>query len=463
MVSVNSNRLMAISLCLSVVRAFPQRQERGFSNSAYYQPTQVSQIPILSMDVKNDGEAYQFAFETGNKIAQQEAGDGVRTQGSYAYVAPDGQQVSMSYVADAEGFRPQGSHMPVAPPMPEAIRKAVEQNLADEARGIVDDGQYHENPKTLPAPALPPNALQVELDQERVDSVQEVLAVLQPLEVPQGHLEVLQVLRQAPLPSVGPRLEELEVTVEEELAELVALVHTVEVFSSPTPKCGGRAGAGSEIPIIRYENVNNGDGTYQYLYETGNGINAQEQGDGRGDGTQAQGSFSYTAPDGQQIQIQYTADANGFNPQGAHIPTPPPIPPEIQRSIEQNLADEARGIVDDGAYKPGPDEGGAGGYSGGGYSGGAGGSFPGAGGAGGVGGSFGAGDNIKNLLIKVPYNTIMLQAKLLLSEADKLQQEHSDHRAVLEVSDHKEELEGWDPGKLLAVPDTDIKFRRSDF
>lgn len=165
---------MAIFLCLSVVRAFPQRQERGFANSDYYQPAQVSQIPILSMDVKNDGEgAYQFAFETGNKIAQQEAGnsgphildlrvltvwssgDGVKTQGSYAYIAPDGQQVSMSYVADADGFRPQGSHMPVAPPMPEAIRKAVEQNLADEARGIVDDGQYHENPKTLPAPALP--------------------------------------------------------------------------------------------------------------------------------------------------------------------------------------------------------------------------------------------------------------------------------------------------------------------
>lgn len=107
---------------------------------------------------------------------------------------------------------------------------------------------------------------------------------------------------------------------------------------------GGRPGAGSEIPIIRYENVNNGDGTYQFLYETGNGINAQEQGDARGDGTQAQGSFSYTAPDGQQIQLQYTADGNGYNPQGAHIPTPPPIPPEIQKSIEQNLADEARGI-----------------------------------------------------------------------------------------------------------------------
>lgn len=52
---------------------------------------------------------------------------------------------------------------------------------------------------------------------------------------------------------------------------------------------GGRPGAGSDIPILRYENNNNID-TYNYLYETGNGINAQEEGDARGDGTQAQGT-----------------------------------------------------------------------------------------------------------------------------------------------------------------------------
>lgn len=53
-------------------------------------------------------------------------------------------------------------------------------------------------------------------------------------------------------------------------------------------------------------------------------------------------------------------------PQGAHIPTPPPIPEEIQRAIEKNLADEARGIVDDGQYRPGADEGTyKGGYQGG--------------------------------------------------------------------------------------------------
>ncbi|XP_018564024.1 pupal cuticle protein 20-like isoform X2 [Anoplophora glabripennis] len=113
----------------------------------------------------------------------------------------------------------------------------------------------------------------------------------------------------------------------------------------------GQYSASNQVPILRLENNNNGDGTYNYAVETGDGINIQEEGDARGDGTKAHGGFSYTAPDGQQIQIQYTADENGFQPQGEHLPTPPPIPEEIQRAIEQNLADEANGIVDDGQYR----------------------------------------------------------------------------------------------------------------
>jgi len=48
--------------------------------------------------------------------------------GSYSFVAPNGETVHTSYVADEFGFHPTGSHMPVAPPMPvelvEAYRKA---------------------------------------------------------------------------------------------------------------------------------------------------------------------------------------------------------------------------------------------------------------------------------------------------------------------------------------------------
>lgn len=46
-----------------------------------------------------------------------------------------------------------------------------------------------------------------------------------------------------------------------------------------------------------------------------------------------QGSFSYTSPEGQPIRVTYVADENGFRPEGAHLPTPPPIPEAIARSL----------------------------------------------------------------------------------------------------------------------------------
>lgn len=85
----------------------------------------------------------------------------------------------------------------------------------------------------------------------------------------------------------------------------------------------------------------------------------------------AQGSFSYTGPDGIPITLNYIADENGklltqfsynlywikinslppgFRAEGAHLPTPPPIPPEIQRALELIAAQGDDG--DDGQYRP---------------------------------------------------------------------------------------------------------------
>ncbi|KAH8271618.1 hypothetical protein KR018_011293 [Drosophila ironensis] len=95
---------------------------------------------------------------------------------------------------------------------------------------------------------------------------------------------------------------------------------------------------GEPIPIIRQEQEVNFDGSYKYSYETGNGINAEEEGYLKNPGTDnagqvAQGSFSYTSPEGIPIRITYLADENGFQPQGDHLPTPPPIPPAIQKAL----------------------------------------------------------------------------------------------------------------------------------
>ncbi|XP_063700329.1 endocuticle structural glycoprotein ABD-4-like [Culicoides brevitarsis] len=84
------------------------------------------------------------------------------------------------------------------------------------------------------------------------------------------------------------------------------------------------------------------DGSYQSSYQTSNGIAAQESGTLKQTGNPeaptvvvASGSFSYTSPEGEQIQVNYVADdEGGYQPQGAHLPTPPPIPPAIARALE---------------------------------------------------------------------------------------------------------------------------------
>lgn len=61
---------------------------------------------------------------------------------------------------------------------------------------------------------------------------------------------------------------------------------------------------------------------FYFSYETGNEIQAEESGYLKNAGTPdqeaqvAQGSYSYTAPDGQRITVTYVADENGFVPQG---------------------------------------------------------------------------------------------------------------------------------------------------
>ncbi|XP_006561881.1 pupal cuticle protein 20 isoform X2 [Apis mellifera] len=125
----------------------------------------------------------------------------------------------------------------------------------------------------------------------------------------------------------------------------------------------GGPGAGQEISIVSFNNQNSGDGNYQFSYETGNGISAQETGHLQGNGEAVSGSYSYTGPDGVQYSVTYTADEEGFHPQGAHLPTPPPIPPEIQRGVELALAAEARGENQDTSGGGGGGNGGGNGYS----------------------------------------------------------------------------------------------------
>ncbi|KAJ4449582.1 hypothetical protein ANN_00985 [Periplaneta americana] len=120
---------------------------------------------------------------------------------------------------------------------------------------------------------------------------------------------------------------------------IIELVLTLATLSLAAAQRGAQYSNLQTVPIVQYNNEVNYDGTYRYNYETGNGIAAQEQGYLKNAGQKdleaqvATGSFSYTGPDGVLYTITYTADENGFHAEGAHLPTPPPIPEAIARSL----------------------------------------------------------------------------------------------------------------------------------
>ncbi|KMQ97686.1 endocuticle structural glycoprotein bd-1-like protein [Lasius niger] len=101
-----------------------------------------------------------------------------------------------------------------------------------------------------------------------------------------------------------------------------------------------KSGAKPFIGIRSQQKDTSPDGSYTFSYETENGISVSESGypqaGPQGQTEVVQGRFSYPAPDGTPITIEYTADENGFHAQGAHIPTPPPIPEAIRRALAAN-------------------------------------------------------------------------------------------------------------------------------
>ncbi|ERL87070.1 hypothetical protein D910_04471 [Dendroctonus ponderosae] len=90
---------------------------------------------------------------------------------------------------------------------------------------------------------------------------------------------------------------------------------------------------------------------YEYAFETDKGIRIQQTGTIKNLETdkipQVTGSFFYHSPEGLPIHLEYIADENGFQPHGAHLPTPPPIPLQIRRALEWIEEQKKKQALDD--------------------------------------------------------------------------------------------------------------------
>jgi hypothetical protein len=86
----------------------------------------VEQIPVLQENtIRDDHGQYSYNFLTGNGIARTEQGALVpnadRTKnvlvqrGGYRYYLPNGELLEVNYIADENGYRVTGSHLPTPP------------------------------------------------------------------------------------------------------------------------------------------------------------------------------------------------------------------------------------------------------------------------------------------------------------------------------------------------------------
>ncbi|EFX88152.1 endocuticle structural glycoprotein SgAbd-3-like [Daphnia pulex] len=94
------------------------------------------------------------------------------------------------------------------------------------------------------------------------------------------------------------------------------------------------------VAIVSSNSEMNADGSYTYAFETADGTKVEESGSQKqvgpkpeDIGTVSKGSYSYTSPDGVVITVNWTADENGFQATGDHLPTPPPMPEHVVKML----------------------------------------------------------------------------------------------------------------------------------
>ena len=99
------------------------------------------------------------------------------------------------------------------------------------------------------------------------------------------------------------------------------------MFAALLAVAAARPQDAAEVAIVRMDNTQNEDGSFQYAYETSDGTAAEVTGEtkqiGEEVGTVMRGSYTFVGDDGVTYTVNWVADENGFQPQGDHLPVAP--------------------------------------------------------------------------------------------------------------------------------------------
>ncbi|KAH8410919.1 hypothetical protein KR222_008906 [Zaprionus bogoriensis] len=69
---------------------------------------------------------------------------------------------------------------------------------------------------------------------------------------------------------------------------------------------------------------------FETVLDTSNHITEKRVGDEHGN---IHGDFEWISPEGEHVKVSYVADEYGYQPKSDLLPTPPPIPVEIERAL----------------------------------------------------------------------------------------------------------------------------------
>ncbi|XP_068903786.1 flexible cuticle protein 12-like [Tenebrio molitor] len=100
--------VFVLAVLLSVALARPQSRD--------------GDAVVVSAENDNIGVGgYKFSYQTSNGLSSDEQGEvrnegredeSIAVRGQFSYVGPDGVTYTVTYIADENGFQPQGAHIP---------------------------------------------------------------------------------------------------------------------------------------------------------------------------------------------------------------------------------------------------------------------------------------------------------------------------------------------------------------
>ncbi|XP_013110245.2 endocuticle structural protein SgAbd-6-like [Stomoxys calcitrans] len=85
--------------------------------STWAAPQGNKDVEVLDQSYVNTGtDGYKFSYSLSDGTSRTEEGtlnnESLSVKGSITWVAPDGQKYTVNFVADEEGFKPEGTHLP---------------------------------------------------------------------------------------------------------------------------------------------------------------------------------------------------------------------------------------------------------------------------------------------------------------------------------------------------------------